>query len=129
GVQVSNDHGTTWSSETVVVLHVRGARVNHPDDNTRFVLADDIIQAAVSPSDGRIVVAYADAHRTNGGRYDVSLVWSADGQKWSTPMLISDPAQGISWLPAVAMAADGTVGVTFYSADFALRPDQRRAKV
>lgn len=129
GVRISNDHGATWGPETIAVPHVRGARVHHPDEATRFVLADDIVQAAISPVDSRLVVAYSDAHRTGGGRYDVSVVWSADGLTWSAPLLVSDPAQGTSWLPAVAIGADGTVGVTFFSTDFAAAPAQRRARV
>lgn len=129
GVRISDDHGTTWGPEIVAAPHRRGARVFHPGDSTRFVLADDIIQAAVSPVDGRIVIAYADAHQTNGQHYDVSLVWSADGRKWSQPVAVSSPAERTAWLPAVAIMQDGTVGVAYQSANFAHAPDARRARV
>jgi hypothetical protein len=129
GVMISDDQGATWSDEIVAVPHVRGARVFHPDERTRFVLADDIVQAAVSPVDGRIVIAYADAHATDAQQYDVSLVWSADGRTWSSPIAVSEPGQRTSWLPAIAMQADGTAGVLFQSADFTQPAGARQASV
>lgn len=129
GVMSSEDHGSTWSSETLIAPHVRGALVHHPDDETRFVFADDIVSAAVSPADGRIVIAYADASRSRGQQYGLSMVWSVDGRRWSAPMAVSSIDEQTAWLPAVSILADGTVGVAFQSADFRPPADHRRARV
>jgi hypothetical protein len=119
GVQLSDDGGTTWSPEIVAAPHTRGARVNHPGD-TRFVLADDIFSAAVSPTDGRIVIAFADAHRSAGQEYGVSLIWSSDGRRWSQPLAVSEASDRTAWLPAVAIASDGRAAVAYQAADFAV---------
>jgi hypothetical protein len=118
GVRTSDDQGATWSEEAIAAAHVRGARVTNPADGSRFVLADDIVSAAVDRRTGRVFVAYADAHQSNGQHYDISLIWSDDGRSWSSPIAVSDSAERTAWLPAVAVADDGQVGVMYQSADF-----------
>ncbi len=51
-----------------------------------------------------------------GGRADIFLVRSTDmGRTWGTPVPVSDAGtDSDQWLPAVAVSANGVVGVMFY---------------
>jgi hypothetical protein len=119
GVMASGDRGETWSAESVAAVYVPGAEPSHPATGRPFVLAGDIVQAAVSPATGQLVIAYADARRDPGGRLGVSLVWSADGVRWSEPLGGSDSSGShTAWLPAVAAGAHGEMGVSYYQASF-----------
>jgi hypothetical protein len=117
GVMVSTDHGDTWSTEVVAASHVRGEQARHPGTGRPFVLATDIAQAAVSPTTGHVFIAYADARRDPGKRGDVSVVWSADGSRWSAPIAVSDSGRETAWLPAIAISANH-VAISYLSADF-----------
>jgi hypothetical protein len=118
GVMASGDRGETWSAESVAAMHVPGEEPRHPATEQPFVLAGDIVQAVVSPATGQLVIAYADARRDPGGRLGVSLVWSADGVRWSAPIAVSDSGSETAWLPAVASGANGEIGVSYYQASF-----------
>jgi hypothetical protein len=115
----SGDRGETWSAESVAAVYVPGVEPSHPATGRPFVLAGDIVQAAILPATGQLVIAYADARRDPGGRLGVSLVWSADGVRWSTPIAVSDSGSETAWLPAVAVGANGQIGVSYYQASFA----------
>jgi hypothetical protein len=129
GVRWSDDQGESWTDEVVAAAHVRAASVVHPVTGAEFVLADDIVQAAVSPRDGHLVIAYADAHRSAGRVTGLSVVWSSDGVRWSPPIEVSDSAHGTAWLPAIALRPNDAV-VTFYTARFAPSPrDSARMQV
>jgi hypothetical protein len=127
GVMASSDAGETWSAESVAAVYVPGEEPRHPATGRPFVLAGDIVQAAVSPATGQLVIAYADARRAPGGRLGVSLVWSVDGARWSEPIAVSDSGSQTAWLPAVAAGANGEIGVSYYQASFA--PGEPRAQV
>jgi hypothetical protein len=114
GVMASGDRGETWSAESVTAVYVPGVEPAHPATGRPFVLAGDIVQAAVSPATGHLVIAYADARRDPGGRLGVSLVWSADGIRWSAPIAVSDSGSQTAWLPAVTVGANGEIGVSYY---------------
>lgn len=118
GVMVSEDRGDTWSAEHVAARHVRGARARHPQTGREFVLATDIVQATVSPTTGLLIIAYADARRDPGTRDDVSIVWSAEGTRWSAPLAVSDSTAETAWLPAIASSTTGDVAVSYFSANF-----------
>ena len=128
GVMSSDDRGDTWRTESVAAAHIRGARPRHPVGGGRFVLADDIVQAVVSPRTGQLVIAYADGRLGAGQRHDVSIVWSTDGIRWSHPLAVSDSGPETAWLPAVAATATGEIGVSYFSADFTPAPPAADAR-
>ena len=124
-VMSSDDGGESWSSESVAAPHIAGERPTSPVTNDRFILADDIVQAVVTPA-GQLVIAYSDARRSPGQRHDISLVWSADGRNWSPPLAVSDSGTETAWLPAVTSSADGNVAVSYFAADFSKRESGTR---
>jgi hypothetical protein len=129
GVMSSSDRGETWTAETRVVTHRPLPRVRHAALADPLVMADDIVQTAVSPVTGRLFIAYADASRSDGARHGVSLVWSEDGARWSAPVAVSDSGAESAWLPAIAIAAGGEIGVSYFAADLSGGPEYPEMRV
>ena len=65
---------------------------------------------------GDLYVVWADGRFSNGTHDDVVLSRSTDGGlTWSTPIKVNkSPLDVAAFTPAVHVAADGTVGVTYY---------------
>jgi hypothetical protein len=82
--------------------------------NEVIILADTRIDLAVG-GDGTVYIVYpARASFADVG--DVFLVRSTDqGRTWSAPLRVNDDATtNNQWMPCVAVAANGVVGVMFY---------------
>jgi hypothetical protein len=107
--QRSGDGGRTWSRPELIG-EAPTTEVQDPDSGDK-VQSDPIPSAAVGP-DGTAYVAWSVVDSTHASR--VLLSHSTDGGRtWSTPHpVISSSAQ--AFLPTVAVAADGTVAVTWY---------------
>lgn len=112
----SMDGGETWSAPVVVSdlqpAGVEGLRVG-----------EGLPAAAVHPRMGDLYVVWQDA-RFSFGVDQVVLSRSTDGgETWSAPRLVSDgPRNAPNFTPAVAVNANGVVGVAYYS----LRNDPSR---
>jgi hypothetical protein len=124
--QSSSDAGGTWSAEQQIAPAVQAvSEIESLLPNGRsFVLAPDIVHAALDSRRGALYVAFADGRRDPRGRTGVSLIASFDhGVTWGEPIPVSptDPVTG--WLPSVAVSPDGEVGVAYLTADLALPPD------
>src|SRR5262249_35467591 len=80
---------------------------------------------AVDPNSGTLYIVIEDAH-SSGGQYDsIAFTQSTDGGfHWSRPVLVNQTPTGIppldqqAFIPTVRVAADGTVGVTYYDFRF-----------
>ena len=119
----STDAGMTWSGEARhggfdrLQRHLRPRR---PRSNQG---RGGLFSAAVDPRSGNVYVTWQD-NRFNAKNpaYDqVVLSRSTDGgSTWSAPALVSDtpssadPKYDQAFTPTVAVAADGTVAVTYY---------------
>jgi hypothetical protein len=125
GVKMSEDGGGSWSDESVAAPHVRMPRAAHPVTGAAFVLADDIVQAAVSPVTGELIVAYADARLE---RMTISIVRSSDGRHWSAPVEASATPHS-AWLPAIAWQQHGGAAIAYYEADFTSGQTDPRMRV
>jgi hypothetical protein len=112
----SEDGGDTWSAPvTIASVHAAGV----PGART----AESLPSAAVDPRTGNLYVVWQD-DRFSPGVDQVALSRSTDGgQTWSAPQLVSDgPRDAPNFTPAVAVNAEGLVGVAFYT----LRNDPSR---
>jgi hypothetical protein len=114
----STDGGLTWS-QPVTASEVQFTVPVDPAGKDRIRGTGEGILAAVGP-DGAVYVAWAEDH-PNGESF-VGVVRSDDGGlTWGSPtMLPTSPAQ--PFIPAVAVAGDGVVGLSWYEVGGASSP-------
>ncbi len=113
--QRSFDRGETWTptdaSAIVLPMAIGGGKYS-PDD--KLVLSP-FMDTAVDPTSGALYVVWSAA-----GQRKLLFSESTDaGITWSTPISIGNTPAGNGvrsnvFLPTVAVAGDGTVGVTYY---------------
>ncbi len=110
----SQDHGATWSAPTIVSAN---QSVGTVDVKTRKSVraGSGLPSIAVDRNSGALYIAWQDS-RFAGGRYDgIVLVKSTDrGQTWSLPQQVNQAPDFQAFTPAVAVAGDGRVAVTYY---------------
>jgi hypothetical protein len=112
----STDGGDTWSAPATIA-DLRPAGV----DGMRT--GDALASAAVNPKTGDIYVVWQD-ERFSPGVDQVAFSRSTDGgETWSVPRRVSDgPLNSPNFTPAVAVNANGIMGIAYYS----LRNDPTR---
>jgi hypothetical protein len=124
GVFRSTDQGQTW-----------GPRIRVPNCNARQVIDPNTRQPlraglglgdiAVDPNSGTLYIVREDV-TFSGRQYDsIAFTQSTDGGfTWSEPVAVNQTPTNIppldqqAFLPTVQVAADGTVGVTYYDFRF-----------
>jgi hypothetical protein len=131
-VMSSTDHGQTWSVP-VQIAAMKGIAVFDPDNGT-FVTSNavpgegisvPIFDVAVDSHNGNLYTVWEDA-RFNGGQFNrIAFSQSTDGGRtWSDPVPINQTPKTIpvadrsAFIPSVAVAADGTVAVSYYDFRF-----------
>ncbi|HEX3482377.1 MAG TPA: sialidase family protein [Kofleriaceae bacterium] len=109
----SEDHGLTWSAATVVAP-MRGVGVQDPQSHVFIRSGTDLPQVAADRTSGALYIVWEDAPA--GDSIDaVMLVSSLDGGvTWSAPVAVNGARGAPAFTPSVAVAADGTVGVTYF---------------
>lgn len=127
----STDHGLTWSSPTpaLTLLPLYGGQ------DGKMVLVDpetgQLVSDANSPSitldkpTGNIYAVWEDGRFSNFQCNEIAFSMSADkGATWSSPIRVNQTPLNIPTLnrqafyPSVAVAADGTIGVSYYDFRF-----------
>ncbi len=129
----STDQGVTWTSGRAIraakiqsLALVRAFGVVDPDTGDGVRTGDIIPEVTVdrnpgSPGQGNLYAVWQDA-RFSGFQIDeVAFALSTDGgSTWSAPIKINQTPTGIrlgdrqAFTPTVKVAADGTIGVTYY---------------
>ena len=116
----STDGGDTWTSPQIVDK-VDSVTVTDPNTGQPLRTADFDAAPAVDPATGQLYLVWQDARDTTGpngkGSYSrILFTTSTDGgDTWSDPVVVSNSPAGISaFLPAIAVASDGRVGLTYY---------------
>ncbi len=115
----STDAGATWTAKPVTVAAMDFAGASDPIDGAYIRGGDGLFSAAVDPANGNLYATWQD---NRFGRVDQAvLTRSTDGgSTWSAPALVSDtppssnPLYTQAFTPTVAVAANGTVAVTYY---------------
>lgn len=111
----SGDRGRTWS-EPVVIAEVDLAEVEDPDSNDPLRTGDVLADFAVDPRSGAVHAVWQDGRFSRADLAGIALATSTDGGlSWSEPIRVNRTPDGsAAFTPAVHVAADGTIGVTYY---------------
>jgi hypothetical protein len=120
----STDHGLTWATAVGQVLMLP-ATVSDPDDTSLVNASGGLADVAVDPHNGNLYAVWNDTRFSPEGFNAIAFTTSTDGGfTWSAPIKINQTPTGIApanqqaFTPAVAVADDGTVGVTYYDFRF-----------
>jgi hypothetical protein len=114
----STDKGATWSAPQVIhKIQFDGA---FDPDTGRAIRAEGFVpEVAVDPHNGNLYATWQDIRFS--GVDQIAFSMSTDGgDTWSKPIKVSqtpssaDPANEQAWVPAVDVADDGTIAVTYY---------------
>jgi hypothetical protein len=114
-VMLSTDKGLTWS-DPIRIDSDMSVRVVDPDTGQPVRTGAGLPDIAVDPNNGYLYAVWSDGRFSGGDHDDVALSRSLDGGlTWSTPIKVNQTPPGIAaFTPAVHVADDGTVGVTYY---------------
>lgn len=106
----STDGGRSWS-RPVLIGRSPGRTIFDPVTESPLATFDTFPSEAVAPN-GDLYVTFLKLGRSSASSH-VAVARSSDGgRSWSTRMLA---VRGRAALPAVGVAGDGTVGVTYYA--------------
>ena len=109
----STDGGNTWS-QPVIVSPLADAPVTIAGHGVRT--GDIIPQFTTDPVTGNLYATWQDGSFSTTGAAKVAFSMSSDGgAHWSSPIRIDQaPGDAAAFTPQIAVASDGTVGVTYY---------------
>jgi hypothetical protein len=123
----STDQGQTWSINPTQVAAIPGVPVTDPDTGqpvNAWASGGDYAVAADSPN-GNLYAVWMDSSFSNGQYDSIAFSMSTDGGfNWSTPVQVNQtptnipPGDRQAFLPSIAVAADGSVAVTYYDFRF-----------
>ncbi len=119
----STDHGLTWGPR-ITVGQIPPGFVSDPDTG-QFVRTGPgpfgSHDVAVDPNSGHLYAVWQDTGFSAGQYNSIAFSMSTDGGlTWSAPVAINptptdiDPGNQQAFMPSIEVAADGTVGVTYY---------------
>lgn len=117
----SDDNGATWSSDPIIIDEMRPVTTREPQEGTAVRDGNIIPDIAVDPATGKLYAVWMDARFSGGSHNDIAFSMSSDGGlNWSAPVKVNQTPDelagntGHAFTASVHVAADGTVGVSYY---------------
>jgi hypothetical protein len=116
----SEDNGGTWS-KPIRFERMVNPGISDPDDGNPVRTADIIPDIAVDPNSGQLYAVWQDKRFDDGQHDSIALSTSTDGGlTWTPAVKVNKTPTDIpsgdqqAFTPAVDVAEDGTVSVTYY---------------
>jgi hypothetical protein len=116
----STNKGASWSSRTLIA-DALPAPVVDPLTGAPIRTGAFIPDLAVDPNSGALYAVWLDARFSGGVHDDIALSMSTNGGlTWTSPTkanhtpAVADPRNRQAFTPSVHVAANGTVGVSYY---------------
>lgn len=112
----SADRGLTWSGPIIISKQVLFDVVRDPDTGIPVRTGDIVPDIAVDPNSGNLYVVWQDQRFSPTGAHHIAFSMSTDGGlTWTPPVRVDKaPLNVHAFTASVHVAADGTVGVTYY---------------
>jgi len=126
----STDHGQTWSAAinavTMTPVYAPNGNTLVVDPKTKKPVQDPTNPSfAVDGQNGHLYAVWEDGRFSNSQYNDIAFSMSADGgSTWSVPIRINKTPFNIpsanrqAFLPAIAVARNGTIAVSYYDFRF-----------
>jgi hypothetical protein len=122
----SSDKGQTWSAPVRIAV---APLFNVTDPETGSLIQNAgraaLFSAALDPQNGNLYVVWEETAFSGGQYSSVAFSMSGDGgSTWSAPIQVNKTPTNIApgnrqgFIPTVAVAADGTIGVSYYDFRF-----------
>jgi len=122
----STDKGQTWSSvsrgPSIPIFNITDPDTGYPVVNAG---SSPLFSVAVDRNNGNLYAVWEDTGFTSGQYSSIAFSMSSDGGlTWFAPIRVNQTPQNIAplnrqaWMPSIAVAADGTIAVSYY--DFRL---------
>jgi len=110
----STDRGVSWSAATAVA-EGKFVGVNDPKNGRGIRTGGVVPTIAVDRGNGALYVAWEDASLSKMERDGIVLSKSTDGGlHWSDPVQVNGVPAVPAFTPALAVASNGNLGVTYY---------------
>ena len=111
----STDKGLTWS-RVIDISTDQAVAVLDPDTGQGVRTGAGLLDVGVDHSNGNLYAVWEDARFSGGAHNDIAFSMSTDGGfTWTSPVKINRTMNNAAaFTPSVEVAADGTVGVTYY---------------
>jgi BNR repeat-like domain len=116
----SSDRGATWEKSATIVAQFLSVPVTDPATGARVRTGDVVPAIAVDRSNNRLThgnlyAVWQDARFSGSHHDEIAFSRSTNGgDTWSAPKRISTPTGKHAFTPAIAVGADGTIGVVYY---------------
>jgi len=127
-VRRSTNHGRTWSASRNAVTMTPLFRADGSpvvDPKTGQFVSDVTNPSFAEDRRGNLYAVWDDGRFSNFQYPDIAFTMSADGGlTWSVPIRVNrtpldiPPANRQAFFPSIAVAADGTIGVSYYDFRF-----------
>lgn len=116
----SADQGETWS-RPIVIDEMRPVTPREPQEDQVIRAGEIIPDIAVDSTSGNLYLVWMDGRFSGGDHNDIAFSMSSDGGvSWSAPVKVNQTPDGLTgnaghaFTASVHVAADGTVGVSYY---------------
>jgi hypothetical protein len=111
----STDRGVSWPPPAIPVADAEFVGVNDPKNGRGIRTGSVVPTIAVDRANGALYIAWEDARFSGMARDGIALSKSTDGGlHWSAPVQVNGAPAVPAFTPALAVASNGSVGVTYY---------------